>query len=107
MIAKANLTPKRFYFVAAALTAKISTQNKEELKVEELSEYFWADSKVVQGYTANDSRAFKTFAENLVQTSKAYKNLFQWSYIPPEDKPVDDASRGMTFKNFTNITWWF
>ena len=76
MIAKASLTPKRFYFVAAALTAKISTQNKEELKVEELSEYFWAVSKVVQGYTANDSRRFhlqKIWCKQVKHT-KIYSN---------------------------------
>ena len=34
---------------------------KEELEMEELTEYFWIDSKVVLEHIANNSKAFKTF----------------------------------------------
>ena len=64
---------------------------KKELETEELTEYFWTDSKVVLGYIANDSRAFKTFVANRVQAIQEYSNPNQW----------------MAFKNFSNITRWF
>ena len=31
----------------------------------------------------------------------------QWNYIPSEDNPADDASKGMVFKIFSNIARWF
>ena len=70
-----------------------------ELEMEELTEYFLADSKVVLWYIANDSRAFKTFVANRMQTIQENSSTNQRSYILSEDNPADDASRGMAFKN--------
>ena len=73
MMAKARVTPRKFVsiprleLVEAVLTVKISALIKKELEMEELTEYFWTDSKVVLGYISNDSRAFKTFVANRVQ----------------------------------------
>ena len=112
-MAKARVTPRKFVsiprleLVEAVLTVKISALIKKELEMEELTEYFWTDSKVVLGYIANNSRAFKTFVANRVQAIKEYSSANQWNYIPSEDNPADDASRGMAFKNFSNITRWF
>ena len=112
-MAKSKITPRRFIsiplleLVAAVLAVKISVLIKKELEMEELTEYFWTDSKVVLGYIANDSRAFKTFVANRVQAIQEFINANQWSYIPSEDNPADDASRGMAYKNFSNITKWF
>ena len=75
--------------------------------MEELTGYFWTDSKVVLGYIANDSRYFKTFVGNRVQAIQEYSSANQWNYIPSEDNPADDASRGMAFKIFSKITRWF
>ena len=111
--AKARLTPKRFisiprlYLVVAVLAIKISVLIKIDIEMEELTEYFWTDSKVVLGYIANASRAFKTFVANRVQPIQEYNSATQWSYIPAEDNPADDTSRGMAFKGFSNITRWF
>ena len=55
-------------------------------------------------YISNNSRAFKTFVTNRVQAFQEYNSANQLSYIPSEDNPVNDASRGMAFKNFSNIT---
>ena len=112
-MAKARTIPRRFVsipqleLVAAALAVKISALIKNELETEELTEYFWTESKVDLGYIANDSRDFKTFVANRPQAIQEYSSANQRSYIPSEDNPVDEASRGMTFKNFSNITRWF
>ena len=39
-----------------------------------------------------------------MQAIQEYSSANQWSYIPSEDNPADDASRGMAFKTFSNIT---
>ena len=113
MMAKARVTPRKFVsiprleLVAAVLTVNIYTLFTKELEIEELTEYFWTDSEVVLGYIANDSRAFKASVANRVQAIQEYSSANQWNYIPSEDNPADDASRGMAFKNFSNITRWF
>ena len=112
-MAKARVTPRKFVFisqlelVAAVLAIKISALIKKESEMEELTEYFWTDSKVILGYITNDSRAFKTFAANRVQAIQEYSSQNQWTYIPSEDNPADDVSRAMAFKNFSDITRWF
>ena len=105
MMAKVRVTPRKFVsiprleLVAAVLAVKISALIKKEFEMEELTEYLWTDSKVVLGYIANDSRAFKTFVANRVQAIQEYSSANQWNYIPSEDNPADDTSRGMAFKN--------
>ena len=42
-----------------------------------------------------------------MQTIQEYSSTHQWSYIPSEDNPADDASRGMAFKNSFTFTRWF
>ena len=75
--------------------------------MKELTEYFWTDSKVLLGYIANNSRAFKTVLGNRVHAIQEKSSANQRSYIPSEDNPAEDASRGMACKNFSNITSWF
>ena len=64
---KARVAPKTFVSIvsielaAAALSVTISNMIKKELHLQELDEYFWPDSRVVLGYIATDTRAFKTF----------------------------------------------
>ena len=110
MMAKTRVTPRKFVsiprleLVAAVLAVKISALIKKELEMEKLTEYFWTDSKVVLGYIVNDFRAFKAFSANRVQAIQEYSSPKQLNYIPSEENPADGASRGMAFKNFSNIT---
>ena len=55
---------------------------KKELQLQELDEYFWTDSRVVVGYIANDTRAFKTFVANRVHLIQENSNIEQWKYVP-------------------------
>ena len=84
MMAKVRVTPGKFVFIprlelfAAVLAVKTSALIKKELEMEELTEYFSIDSKVVLGYIANDSRAFKTFVANRVQAIQEDCSVNQW-----------------------------
>ena len=83
MMAKARVMPWKFAsilrleLVAAHLAVNISALVKKELEMEELTEYFSTDSEVVLGYIAKDSRAFKTFVTNRVQTIQEYSSANQ------------------------------
>ena len=110
---KARVAPKKFVsiprleLVAAVLSVKISNMIKKELQLQELDEAFWTDSRVVLGYIANDTRAFKTFVANRVHMIQENSNVKQWKYVPTKENPADDTSKGMNFKNFANIDRWF
>ena len=75
--------------------------------MEELTEYFSTDNKVVLKYIVNDSRVLQIFVANSVQAIQEYSSVNQWSYILSEDNPVNGVSRGMEFNYFSNITRWF
>ena len=93
--------------VAAVLSVKISNIIQKELQLQELDEYFWRDSRIVLGHIANDTRAFKTIVANRVHMIQENSSVKQWKYAPSKENPADDASRGMNFKNFSNIDRWF
>ena len=70
---KSKVAPKKFVsiprleLVATALSVNISNMIKKELQLQELDEYFWTDSRVVLGYIAIDTRAFKSLVANRVK----------------------------------------
>ena len=68
---------------------------KKELLLQELDEYFWTGRRVVLGYIANDTRAFKTFVPNRVHMIQKNSNAEQWKYFLSKENPADDASGGI------------
>ena len=113
IMGKARVAPKKFIsiprleLVDTILSVKISNMIKKELQLQELDEYFWTDSRILLGYIANDTTAFKTFVANRVHIIQENSNVEQWKYVPSKENAADDASRGMNFKNFANIDRWF
>ena len=113
MMDKARIAPTRFVSTprlepfTAVLAIKISALVKKELEIEELTEHFSTDHKVVLKYIVNGSRVLQMFVANSKQAIQEYSSVNQWSYILSEDNPVDGASRGMEFNYFSNITRWF
>ena len=72
-LGKARVTPlrqvsiPRLELTAAVLSVKMSSLLRNELKYDNIAEYFWSDSKVVLGYIANEARRFHVFVGNRVQ----------------------------------------
>ena len=84
---KARVAPKTFVSIAsieltaAALSVTISNMIKKELHLQELDEYFWTDSRVVLGYIATDTRAFKRFVANRLQKIQENNIVEQCTYV--------------------------
>ena len=68
---------------------------KKELKLEEIKEWFWTDSKVVIGYIKIDAGRFKTFVANRVHQIRENTDVQQWCYVPTRENAADSASRGL------------
>ena len=81
IMGKAKVAPKKFVsipkleLVAAVLSMKTSNMIKKELQLQQLDEYFWTDSRVVLGYIANDTKAFKTFVVKRVHMIQENSNV--------------------------------
>ena len=72
---KARLAPlrqlsiPRLELLAATVAVKLDSVVSRELEVPLLSSTYWSDSQIVLAYITNETRRFKTFVANRVQTS--------------------------------------
>eukprot|EP00111_Clytia_hemisphaerica_P009355 TCONS_00027464-protein len=69
-------------------------------------EIFWTDSKVVLGYISNRAKKFHLFVTNRVQAIHDGSNVAQLRYVPTDDNPSDDGSRGKTVQEFVEKQRW-
>ena len=91
-----SITVPRLELTAALVSVKVSAFLRKELHYDNITEFFWTDSRVVLGYITNDSRKFKVFVANRVQQIKDYTKPDQWRYVEGKVNPADVASRGLS-----------
>ena len=80
---------------------------RRELKIEDLTEYFWTDSRVVLGYVSNDAKRFHIFVANRVHEIRASTSPTQWNFVASSDNPADIASRGMKADTLVKSELWW
>ena len=84
---KARVAPLKFITVprlelqAAVVSIKISQWLLKELDYQDVSEFFWTDSRVVIGYINNETKRFHTFVANRIQQIHDHTSPQQWQYI--------------------------
>ena len=84
VMGKARVTPlkpitiPRLELAAAVISVRVSEMLNRELRYNEVEEFFWTDSKVVQAYIHNDARRFHTFVANRVQQIRERTVPEQW-----------------------------
>ena len=112
MIGKARVAPlkpttvPRLELTAATTSTKVATQMKREMTLVPDFETFWTDSKVVLGYISNQSKKFHLFVTNRIQAIHDGSDVKQWRYVPSDDNPSDDGSRGKSVKEFVEKQRW-
>ena len=94
------VTIPRLELTAAVVSVKVSDMLRQELQYERAEDIFWTDSKVVLGYIRNDSKRFHVFVANRVQQIRDQTSPTQWRHVETKCNPADDASRGITAKEF-------
>ena len=90
---------------AAAVSVTVSNMLREEMVYGSVEELFWTDSKVVLGYIKNEARRFHTFVANRVQKIRNSTTPQQWFYVPTNENPADNASRGTTVDELLSSDW--
>ncbi len=92
----------RLELTAAIVSVRVSQWLVPELDYEDVTEFFWTDSKVVMGYISIVTRRFHIFVANRVQQIHEHTKPKQWQYINTHSNPADAASRGLTAKQLLN-----
>ena len=99
------VTIPRIELQAAVTSVKISQQIRQQLSLDDVQEFFWSDSEVVLGYSANESRRFHVFVANRVQLIQDSTSTDQWKYVEAKLNPADHASRGLSPNALIALKW--
>ena len=103
-----SVTIPRLELTAAVVSVRVSQWLGHELEYQDVTEFFWTDSKVVMGYINNLTKRFHVFVANRVQQIHEHTQAHQWQYIDTHSNPADAASRGLTAKQLLDDNYqWF
>ena len=58
-------------------------------------------------YIKNQTRRFKTFAANWIQTIKDHSDVAQWQYVLSKSNPADYRSRGLDGTCLAKVEIWY
>lgn len=79
---------------------------RKELDYNKMVDVYWTNSKVVLGYLNNEARRFHVFVANRVQQIRDETSSEQWRYVKSKENPADEASRGLTTREFLDNERW-
>ena len=85
------VTIPRLEITAAVVSVRVATQLGKELRLENVEEIFWTDSKAILGYISNVSRRFHAYVTNRVQGIQDKNSPKQWKKRKPSQiQPMRD-----------------
>ena len=102
VVGKSRVTPlkpvtiPRLELTAAVVSVRVATQLAKELRLENVEQIFWTDSKVILGYISNESRRFHVYVANRVQEIQDKTSPKQWKYVETKSNPADEGLRGIS-----------
>ena len=100
-------TVPRLELTAGFYSAQVANLLQEELDIEGLTWRFWVDNTIVLGYIQNDTKRFRVYVANRVRKIRQITGKDVWSYVPTDENPADDASRGMSTADTDRVHRWF
>lgn len=98
-------TIPRLELCAAVLAVELACSISDHLSIpiDEFSMY--SDSRVVLGYIYNTSRRFYTYVTNRVSFIQKMTKPVQWSFVPTERNPADQATRALPAQDLKDSAW--
>ena len=58
-------------------------------------------------YIKSQTRRFKTFVANRIQTIKGHSDVAQWQYVPSKSNLADYGSRGLDRTCLAKVKMWY
>ena len=103
-----TLTTPRLELCAATIAVRLDEKLRAELNFPcpLKPSTFWTDSASVLRYINNESSVFHTFVANRVQLIRDLSQPEQWRYVPTQENPADNASRGLTIQALAQEQRW-
>ena len=77
----------------------------EEFKLKPSNVTLWSDSTIVLNWLRSESASFKPFVGVRVAEIQESWSTSSWRYVPSEDNPADDLSRGITVEELSSSRW--
>lgn len=90
---------------AAVLGIEVSDIIKEQLGVPSECFRFYTDSQIVLGYLTNTTSRFYVYVSNRVNRIHLSSPPNQWTHVPTEQNPADQATRSVSALHLANSLW--
>ena len=111
MMAKSRLAPMKGATIPRLeLAGALEAVRLDKILIEEMSiplktSVFWTDSQIVLWYINNSEQRYQTYVANRVAKVTEHTRPEQWRFVPTEENPGDDASRGFSAKDLPSSRW--
>ncbi|XP_060078384.1 uncharacterized protein LOC132557875 [Ylistrum balloti] len=108
---KSKVAPKhghtipRLELCAAVLATEIGEMLSEQLDIPLDHLRYYTDSRIVLGYLSNERRRFYVYVSNRVARIRKISSPTQWQYVPTEENPADEGTRGFSPEQFADSLW--
>ena len=102
-----TVTIPRLELMAAVTAVRVSSMITDAVKFESpesaaTEEVFWRDSTTVLRYIQNKTTRYHTFVDNRLSIIHDSTTPQQWRYVPSDQNPADDVTRGVQSDRWLN-----
>ena len=90
-----SLTIPRLELQAAVMAVRLSSSIRKEIRLEIESTRFMTDSQIVLHWIKGSASRYRPFVSNRISEIQAFSEQCEWKFIPGNQNPADDVSRGL------------
>ncbi|XP_048259935.1 uncharacterized protein LOC124119260 [Haliotis rufescens] len=103
---KKALSMPRLELLAALTGAQLASTLTSEMTIDIHKVIMWSDSTTVLAWLTSQSCRYKVFVGTRVAEIQTLTEYHDWRYIPSEENPADDITRGKTLQDLCAETRW-
>ncbi|XP_063321729.1 uncharacterized protein LOC134619834 [Pelmatolapia mariae] len=103
---KRQLSIPRLELCAALAGAQLAKVLQTELTLPLQTTTLWTDSTTVLHWIQSESQQYKVFVGTRIAEIQELVGAESWRYVPSEENPADDITRGKSLRDLTKPTRW-
>ncbi|XP_043990554.1 uncharacterized protein LOC122841353 [Gambusia affinis] len=101
-----QLSMPRLELSAALTGAQLAKLLHSELTLTMSHTVMWSDSTTVLSWIRSDSAQYKVFVGTRIAEIQEHTNTNDWRYVPSDQNPADDITRGKSLHQLAQPTRW-